>query len=59
MRVILVALLATLALQPAFAADPRPSEQSVLQLFQLMHTHQLLENATAQMDDSMRSSSPS
>jgi uncharacterized protein len=56
MRISLVALLATLALQPAFAAGPRPSEQSVLQLFQLMHTRQLLENATAQMDDSMRSS---
>ena len=56
MKIRLVALLALLALQPAFAGDPRPSEKSVLQLFQLQHTHELLENATAQMDDSMRAS---
>jgi hypothetical protein len=56
MRIPLVAVVATLALQPAFAGDPRPSEQSIQQLFQLMHTHQGVESATAQMDDTIRSS---
>jgi uncharacterized protein len=56
MRATLALLFATLALQPAFAADNRPSEQSIQQLFQLMHTHQAMENATSQMDDNMRSS---
>ena len=56
MKIQLVALVATLALQPAFAADLRPSEQSLRQLFQVMHTQQLLENAGAQMDDTMRRS---
>lgn len=56
MRVPLVALVATFALQPVFAADPRPSEQSIQQLFQLMHTNQAIGTATAQMDDSIRNS---
>jgi uncharacterized protein len=56
MRISLVALVTTLALQPVFAGDQRPSEQSIQQLFQLMHTHQAMESATAHMDDTMRSS---
>ena len=56
MKIPLVAVVATLALQPAFAADPRPSEQSIQQLFQLMHTHQGMESAAAHMDDTIRSS---
>jgi uncharacterized protein len=56
MKIQLVTLVATLALQPAFAADLRPSEQSLRQLFQVMHTQQLLENAGTQMDDTMRRS---
>lgn len=56
MRISLVALVITLALQPAFAGDQRPSEQSIQQLFQLMHTRQAMESATAHMDDTMRSS---
>jgi hypothetical protein len=55
MKLYLSAVVATLALQPAFAAQPQPSEKSVLQLFQVMHTHQLLDNAAAQMNDNMRS----
>jgi hypothetical protein len=56
MRVCLLALVATLALQPALAQSPQPSEKSVLQLLQMMHTHQIMENAWAQMDGAMRSS---
>jgi hypothetical protein len=56
MRIPLAALVATLALHPAFAADPRPSEQSIQQLFQLLHTHQAIGSASAQMDDSIRTS---
>jgi hypothetical protein len=56
MRIPFVVLVATLALQPAFAGDPRPSEQSIQQLFQLMHTNQAMESATTQMDDTIRGS---
>lgn len=56
MRVRLLALVAALALQPAFAQSSQPSEKSVLQLLQLMHTHQLMDNAWARMDETMRSS---
>jgi uncharacterized protein len=52
-RTCLLALAATLALQPAFAESPQPSEKSVLQLLQVMHTHQILENAGTQMDETM------
>jgi hypothetical protein len=56
MRIRLLALVAALALQPAFADSPQPSEKSVLQLLQLMHTHQILENTGAQMDETMKRS---
>jgi uncharacterized protein len=53
MRVCLLALAATLALPPALAQNPQPSQKSVLQLLQVMHTHQIFENAGAQMDATM------
>jgi hypothetical protein len=53
MRVSLLALVAMLALQPAFAQAPQPSEKSVLQLLQMMHTHQVFLDAGAQMDATM------
>ena len=56
MRVRLLALVATLALQPALAQGSQPSEKSVLQLLQMMHTHQIMENGWARMDEVMRSS---
>lgn len=56
MRVSLLALVAALALQPALAQSPQPSEKSVLQLLQVMHTHQNFENAAAQMDAGMSKS---
>ncbi|HUO18828.1 MAG TPA: DUF2059 domain-containing protein [Steroidobacteraceae bacterium] len=56
MRIRLLALAATLALQPALAASPQPSEKSVLQLLQLMHTHQIMDNTGAQMDDTLQRS---
>ena len=45
-----------LSLQPAFAQSPQPSEQSVRQLFEAMHTGDTLKEAFAHMDDMMRSS---
>jgi uncharacterized protein len=56
MRACFLALIATLALAPAFAESPQPSEKSVLQLLQVMHAHQTLDNAGAQMDETMRNS---
>ena len=53
MRVCLLALVATLVLQPAFAQSTPPSAKSVLQLLQVTHTHQIFENAGAQMDATM------
>ena len=47
MRLCLLALVAMLALQPALAQSPQPSEKSVLQLLQMMHTHQIMDNAWA------------
>lgn len=55
MRVCLLAVLALLALQPAFA-QTQPSEKSVLQLLQVMHTRQVMENAGAQMDETVHRS---
>jgi uncharacterized protein len=56
MKVSLFAALAMLALQPVLAQGPQPSEKSVLQLLQVMHTHQIMDNASAQMDETMRNS---
>ena len=56
MRVSLLVLVAVFALQPAFAQNPQPSEKSVLQLLQLMHTHQVFQDAGAQLDATMSKS---
>ncbi len=52
----LLALGSLLALQPTFAESPKPSEQSVRQLFEAMHTGEALKEAFAHMDDMLRAS---
>ena len=52
----LFALSSLLGLQPAFAESPKPSEQSVRQLFAAMHTSETLKEAFSHMDDMMRAS---
>jgi hypothetical protein len=52
----LLALSSLLALQPAFAESLKPSEQSVRQLFEAMHTGEALKEALAHMDDMLRTS---
>jgi len=57
MKILSVAwLAAALALQPALAEEPKPSEQSINQLFAVMHTSQLLDIYAAQIDATMRAS---
>jgi hypothetical protein len=52
----LFALSSLLALQPAFAASPKPSEESVRQLFEAMHTGETIKGSFAHMDDMLRTS---
>jgi hypothetical protein len=52
----LLALSSLLALQPAFAESPKPSEQSVRQLLETMHSGEAVKDALAHMDDMMRAS---
>ena len=55
MRVYLaVSMLALLGLEPALAADARPSEQSVRRLFEAMHTSQLIDAVMQQTDANLR-----
>ncbi|HEV2285068.1 MAG TPA: DUF2059 domain-containing protein, partial [Steroidobacteraceae bacterium] len=56
MRIRTLAVLALLALQPAFAADAKPSEDSVRHLFEVMNTRHLLDDMMGQMDRTMRDS---
>jgi len=56
MKILSVAWLAALALQPALANESKPSEQSINRLFEVMHTSQLLDTYTAQIDAAMRAS---
>ena len=56
MKILSVAWLAALALQPALAEEPKPSEQSINQLFAVMHTSQLLDIYAKQIDATMRAS---
>lgn len=56
MKILSVAWLAALALQPALANDTKPSEQSINRLFEVMHTSQLLDTYAAQIDAAMRAS---
>jgi uncharacterized protein len=52
----LLALGSLLALQPAFADSPKPSELSVRHLLEAMHTGDALNEAFAHMDDMLRAS---
>jgi uncharacterized protein len=52
----LTALVALLALQPAFAEDAKPSEQSVRQLLEAMHTGDSMKEAFSHMDEMLRAS---
>ncbi|HYM41340.1 MAG TPA: DUF2059 domain-containing protein [Steroidobacteraceae bacterium] len=54
MRICLIAALLPLGLSPAFAADARPTEQSVKHLFEVMHTSHLIDGALSTMDSTMR-----
>ena len=55
MRVyVAVSMLALLGLEPALAADARPSEQSVRRLFEAMHTSQLIDSVMEQTDANLR-----
>jgi hypothetical protein len=56
MKILSVAWLAALALQPAIANETKPSEQSINRLFEVMHTSQLLDTYAAQIDTAMRAS---
>jgi hypothetical protein len=56
MKILSVAWLAALALQPALANETKPSEQSINRLFEVMHTSQLLDTYAAQIDSAMRAS---
>jgi uncharacterized protein len=56
MKILSVAWLAALALQPALANETKPSEQSVDRLFEVMHTSQLLDTYASQIDAAMRAS---
>ena len=56
MKILSVAWLAALALQPALAQEPKPSEQSINRLFEVMHTSQLLDTYAVQIDTAMRAS---
>jgi hypothetical protein len=52
----LFALSSLLALQPAFAASPKPSEESVRQLLEANHTGEVIKGSFAHMDDMLRGS---
>jgi hypothetical protein len=52
----LAAALLAVTIQPAFAEDVRPTEESLRQLFQVMHSSQLLDSYVAQVDATMHAS---
>lgn len=56
MRIWLVAAFALLGLQPVFAADAKPSVESVRHLFEVMHTSQMIDTVMSQMDANLRES---
>jgi uncharacterized protein len=55
MRMSLIAALTALGLSPAFAQDAKPTEQSVKQLFVVMHTSHQIDTALGTMDGAIRS----
>jgi hypothetical protein len=54
MRICVVAAVALLGLPPVFAADAKPSEESVRRLFEVMHTSQMIDTVMSQMDANLR-----
>jgi uncharacterized protein len=56
MRICVVATLALLGLQPAFADDAKPTEESIKHLFETMGTSHLIDDMVGQMDKTMRAS---
>lgn len=54
MRICVVAVVALLGLPPAFAADAKPSEESVRHLFEVMHTSQIIDTVMSQTDANLR-----
>ncbi|HWZ62232.1 MAG TPA: DUF2059 domain-containing protein [Steroidobacteraceae bacterium] len=50
MGIRIVALLALLTLQPAFAQDAKPTQQSIRELLAVMQSHNMVDNMLAQMD---------
>lgn len=53
---VLLALVPLVALRGAFAADARPSEQSVRQMLEAMHTGAAVKGAFSQMNDMLAAS---
>lgn len=53
---VLATMIALIALQPALAENPKPSEQSVRQLFAAMHTGESIKAAFARTEDMLRAS---
>jgi uncharacterized protein len=56
MRLLVTVVLAMLASQAAFAQDAKPSEDSVRQLFEVMHSSKLLDAYMTQIDTTVRAS---
>jgi hypothetical protein len=56
MRAVVAALLALTAVQPVFAQNVPPTEDSVRHLLDLLQTHRVLDDAMNSMDDFMQKS---
>jgi len=56
MRLAAIAFWAVLALQAASAQDSRPTEQSIKELLNVMHSSKLIDSAMAQVDSVMQNS---
>src|SRR5262249_35095761 len=53
MRSLMFALIATLALPGAFAADAPPTEQSIRELLQVMQAHNMIDSMMKQVDSTL------
>lgn len=53
MRLVVAILLSTLAAQAGYAADAKPTEASVRQLLEIMHTNTVLDTYMTQIDSSV------
>ncbi|HEY0766537.1 MAG TPA: DUF2059 domain-containing protein [Steroidobacteraceae bacterium] len=56
MKLVLSLVCAVFAIQPAFAQGAKPTEESVRQLFELMHSSRLIDTYMAQIDGTVRAS---